>query len=119
MSLTVGEVGKTFRVAAGFDMSSFTELTLTFTKPDLTTSVKTQTGGEVTLGAGVTDPDLGVLAANTYVEYEIETGFLDQSGDATDDNPWKVYLTYTNTTPTPDDVFIGTCTAFTVLAVCP
>lgn len=119
MSLTVGEVGKIIRVAAGFDMSSFTELTLTFTKPDLTTSVKTQTGGEVTLGAGVTDPDLGVLAANEYVEYEAEALFLDQAGDKTDTDPWKVYLTYTNTTPDPDDIFIGTCNPFTVAAVCP
>ena len=119
MSLVVGETGKVIRVAAGFDMSSFTELTLTFTKPDLTTSIKTQTGGEVTLGAGVTDPDLGVLAANEYVEYEVEAGFLDQDGLKTDDNPWKVYLTYTNTTPTPDDIFIGTCNPFTVAAICP
>ncbi len=119
MSLTVGEVGKVIRVAAGFDMSSNTELTLTFTKPDLTTSVKTKTGGEVTLGAGVTDPDLGVLAANEYVEYQTEVGFLDQSGDKTDAAPWNVYLTYTNTTPTPDDIFIGTCNPFTVAAVCP
>ena len=119
MSLTVGETGKTIRVAAGFDMSSNTELTLTFTKPDLTTSVKTKTGGEVTLGAGVTDDDLGVLAANEYVEYEVEVGFLDQPGDKTDDDPWKVYLTYTNTASTPDDIFIGTCNPFTVAAICP
>jgi len=119
MSLIVGEVGKPIRVAAGFDMSSNTEITATFTKPDLTTSIKTLTAGELTLGTGVTDPDLGVLAANEYVEYEVEVGFLNQAGDKTDDNPWKVYLTYTNTVPTPDDIFIGTCNPFTVAAVCP
>jgi len=113
MTLKVGETGKTFRVAAGFDMSSNTELTLTFTLPDTTTVSKTKTGGEVTIGAGVTDPDLGVLAANEYVEYEVESGFLSQAGT------WKVYLTYTNTTPTPDDVYIGECASFTVSAVCP
>lgn len=109
MSLKVGEVGKIFRVAAGFNMASFTELTLTFTLPDDTTVTKTQTGGEVTLGTIiVTDPDLGSLSANEYVEYDIEAGFLSQAGT------WKVSLTYTNATPTPDDIFIGECATFTV-----
>jgi len=112
MALTIGEVGKTIRVAAGFDMSSNTGLTLTFTLPDGTTVSKTTADG-VALGAGVTDPDLGVLAANEYVEYEVESAFLNQSG------AWKVYLTYTNTTPTPDDIFIGTCNSFAVAAICP
>jgi hypothetical protein len=121
MSFKVGEAGKTLRVATGtvalangFDMSSYTELTLTFTLPDSTTATKTQTGGEVTLGAGaVTDADLGDLAANEYVEYDVEPSFLSQAGT------WKVYLTYTNTTPAPDDIFIGDCVTFTVSAICP
>lgn len=113
MSIKVGESGKTFRVGAGFDMSSNTELTLTFTKPDTTTATKTKTGGQVTLGTSpVTDADLGSLSANEYVEYEIEPNFFDTAGT------WKVYLTYTNTTPTPDDVYIGTCSSFTVSDPC-
>lgn len=112
MALKQGESGKTFRVAGSFDMSSNTELTLTFAKPDGTAATKTKTGGEVTLGTSpVTDPDLGSLSANQYVEYEIEAGFLDQSGS------WTVYLTYTNTTPNPDDVFIGDTATFSVEAV--
>lgn len=111
MSLKVGETGKILRVAAGFDMSSNTELTLTFTLPDDTTVTKTKTGGEVVLGtSNVTDPDLGDLLANEYVEYEVEVGFLSQAGT------WKVNLTYTNATPTPDDTYIGECATFTVSA---
>ena len=111
--MKVGETGITFRVGASYDMSSETELELTFTKPDATTVTKSQTGGEVTLGtSAVTDSDLGALSANEYVEYEIESGFLDTAGT------WKVYLTYTNTTPTPDDVFIGDCVEFEVTTVC-
>jgi len=107
MSLKISETGKTFRVAAGFDLSSNTELTLTFTLPDDTTVTKTKP--EVTLGtSNITDPDLGALLANEYVEYEIEVGFLSQSGE------WKVNLTYTNTSPTPDDNYIGECATFTV-----
>ena len=107
MSLKVGEVGKILRVASLFDMSSYTELTLNFTLPDGTTLAKTTADG-VTLGAGVTDDDLGVLAANMYVEYPAESGFLSQAGT------WSVSLTYTNTTPTPDDIYIGDCATFTV-----
>jgi len=107
MSLKLGEVGKVLRVAAGFDMSSNTELTLNFTLPDGTTTSKTTADG-VALGSGVTDPDLGVLAANEYVEYDIEAGFLSKAGS------WSVSLTYTNTTPTPDDIYIGDCATFTV-----
>lgn len=88
-------------------MSSYTELTLNFTKPDGTTISKVTADG-VTIGSGVTDPDLGVLAANEYVEYPIETSFLDQSGI------WAVSLTYTNTASTPDDIYIGACVQFTV-----
>jgi len=109
MSLKVGESGKPFRVAAGFDMSSNTELTITFYLPGGTTVVKTSADG-VALGAGVTDPDLGVLAANEYVEYKIEPTLLTESGT------WSATLTYTNTTPTPDDIYIGNCATFTVSA---
>lgn len=113
MSLKVGETGKIFRVAAGFDMSSYTELSIKFIKPDGTIVTKTQTGGEVTLGTiNVTDPDLGSLLAHEYVEYDIESGFLDQSGI------WTGCLTYTNTTPTPDDIYIGDSFTFTVGTTC-
>lgn len=112
MGFKVGESGKTLRVKAGYDMSSNTELTLTFTKPDATQVTKTKTGSQVSLGTiAVTDDDLGVLSANEYVEYEIETGFLDQVGT------WSVYLTFTDTAPDPDDVFIGDTATFAVSAI--
>ena len=111
MGLKLLESGKNLNVNAGFDMSSATELTLTFTKPDGTTASKTTADG-VVLGAGETDPDLGVLTANEYVTYPVEAGFLDQAGT------WSVDLTYTNTGATPDDVFIGDCATFTVGSRC-
>lgn len=114
----VGETGRLHRVNAGFDLPTRTELTLTYTKPDGSTVIKTETGGEVALGiVNVTDPDLGNLLANKYVEYEIEAGFLDQANTST--SSWKVYLTYINTAPTPDDIFIGDCSTFAVNEVCP
>lgn len=103
----IGETGVTIRVNGGFDMSSYTELTLVFIKPDNTTVTKTTADG-VTLGTGaVTDDDLGALSANEYVEYENEDIF-DTAGT------WRVYLKYTNTASTPDDNFIGNTTTFEV-----
>lgn len=113
MSLVEGEVGKIIRVAAGYDMSSNTELTLDFTLPNGTEVQKLSADG-VVLGAGVTDPDLGILAANEYVEYTTEVGFLGTAGAGIHSGTWEVVLTYTNTTPTPDQVYIGLCGEFTV-----
>ena len=110
MTLRVGETGKTFRANAGFDMSSNTNLTLTFTNPNGTVITKTKAASQVTLGtSSITDADLGALVANKYAEYEIEDGFLAVAGK------WSGYLTYTNTASTPDDVFIGATFRFTVL----
>jgi len=110
MTLYVGDANKTFRVNAGYDMSSYTELTLTFTKPDLTTVTKTTADG-IVLGAGVSDPDLGTLIANNYVEYPLEAAFLDQAGT------WNVTLLYTDTVTTPDSLFNSPCVSFTVTSV--
>lgn len=110
--LYVGDSGKTLRVNAGFDMSSYTELSLVFTKPDNTTVTKTTTDG-VTLGTTtITDDDLGSLTANQYVYYDFEVGVLDTAGR------WCVHLIYTNTGASPNDVFNGAPAHFTVKELC-
>ena len=110
MTLYVGDTNKTFRVNAGYDMSSNTELTLTFTKPDGTVVVKASADG-VVIGAGVTDADLGTILVNEYVEYPLESSFLDAAGE------WKVTLKYTNTATTPDSIYNSPCVPFTVVGV--
>lgn len=106
-NIKVGETGRTFRVNAEFDMSSYTELTIVFTKPDGTTVTKTTADG-VALGASqVTDDDLGLLTANKYITYDNEDIF-DTEGT------WKLYGKYTNTAESPDDVFIGDTVEFQV-----
>lgn len=106
--LYVGDTGKRIRVNADFDMSSNTELSLIFTKPDDTTVTKTTADG-VTLGTvAVTDDDLGSLNANEYVYYDIEASLIDTSG------LWKLYLKYENTSANPDDIFFGSTSKFTV-----
>lgn len=111
MTLRVGESGKTFRVATGFDMSANTDISITLTKPDGTSVMKTKSASEISLGTTpITDPDLGALAANTYINYPVETGVLTLAGT------WYVQLTYTYTGVTPNDTYISQKTAFTVLS---
>ncbi|RKZ81675.1 MAG: hypothetical protein DRQ39_11590 [Gammaproteobacteria bacterium] len=100
------ESGKVLRVNAGFSMINYTELTLTFTNPNATQTLKTTADG-VTLG-GV---DVDSLKAGEYVEYIIETGLLDAVGT------WSVTLTYTNDTTSPVESFIGDCASFSVGSV--
>ncbi len=113
MALRVGEVNKTIRVSSGgYDMSAYTELEIFFTQPDETQVIKSTADG-VIIGPGVTDPDIGVLLPNEYVEYPTEAGFLAEAGET-----WSAYLQYTNTTTTPPTIYIGDCVVFTVEPVC-
>ena len=108
MTIAVGEVGKLFRYATGFDMSSSTVLTLNFTKPDKTTS--TVTSPRVTAPAvPVTDPDLGGLNASEYMQFTLEATDFDQEGE------WTVCGIYEDATPKK---FIGLDAVFTVLDAC-
>ena len=104
--LKLSESGKVLRVNAGFDLSAFTELTLTFTNPNGVETLKLTVDG-VTLG-GV---DVDSLKTGEYVEYIIETGLLDAVGT------WSVTLTYTNDTTSPVESFIGDCASFSVGSV--
>lgn len=120
----VGESGKNFYASMGIDMSTNTELSIVFIKPDGTTVTKTQTASEVALGASglsFDDPDGSPITvlANQYLVYNIETGFLDQAGNRTDDTAWKAYGIYTNTGTTPTTNIIGLCVEFDVSEICP
>lgn len=119
MSFTQNEYGATkiLRVAGLFDMSSYTELTLVLYLPSdysvgASATITKTTADGVTIGAGVTDPTLGVLAANEYVDYAIEQGVL------TDAGTWKAVLIYDNSATSPPDHLIGGCAEFTVTATC-
>ena len=95
-------------------MSSYTELSLIFCKPDGTSVTKTTADGVAIGAVAVTDDDLGALTANEYVTYDIESGLI-TSADA---GQWAVQVLYTNTTPTPDDNLYGTIAYFEVLERC-
>ena len=106
VNLKVGEKGRIFRYAVGFDMSSETEITLKFVKPD-DTSISKVTADGIVLGGAITDPTLGSLLANEYADYTIETGVIDQAG------AWAAQLTYTDTSR----ILIADSVTFTVDAV--
>lgn len=109
MGIKALEVGKIFRYATGFDMSSSTALSLKFTHSDGTT-IFTATNPAVTAPASpVTDPDLGSLNASEYMQYTT-TGT-----DFTKAGSWTVCGTYTDGTP---KTFFGDGAVFTVVAAC-
>ena len=107
MTLRVGEIGKTLRVDCNFDLSSYSELTLIFTKPDGTTTItKTTADGISAPGVEVTDPDGNVFSASEYMEYDFESGVLDTDGI------WTVRPKYNDVTP---KTFFGEPKTFSVL----
>jgi len=91
MTLFVGTYGIQFQFGVGFDMSAFTALELTLTKPDDSTIVVTNP--EVALGATDVETTVGLFLANEYVTYTFTIGQLDQAGS------WHVRLKYTDATP--------------------
>ena len=82
--MKVGEYGIGFRFGVGFDLSTATALTLTFTKPDETTLVVTNPTVEV--GSVDASTDLGTFSANEYVRYTFAQGDVDQAGE------WRAVL---------------------------
>lgn len=108
--IRVSESGKIFRYATGYDMSSFTGLSLKFTSPSGT--VTTKTNPDVVLAGNVTDPYLGALTANTYMQLTFDATLFTVAGT------WTVCGTYTNSGTSPSTVYEGAPATFSVLAAC-
>lgn len=98
--MNVGDFGGTLVFGTGFGgagltMTSYTELTLEFTRPDGTTlNVKTADG--VALGSmDYTLPSGQVFSTHQYVTYSFLTGQVTVAGT------WKVRLLYDQSTAVP------------------
>ena len=113
MTIKIAEGNKAFRYATGYDMSSSTGLQLKLTSPTgvITTLTNLTTPAVTAPASTITDPDLGSLAASTYMEFNTLITTFTESGT------WKVCGTYTNTTTTPDSVFIGSTVSFSIEAI--
>lgn len=98
--MNVNEYGVVLQFGVSFNMAQETSLSLTFTKPDLTTLTVAASLGNTPI---VTP--LGTFAANTYVTYTFLQGQVDQAGS------WSVRLTYKDATPAQ---LISTVGRFTV-----
>lgn len=84
--MNVGEWGIAALFSTGYDMSGFTALSLTFTKPDGTTLVVTNP--DVTVPGTDIETTAGLFVANEYVRYVFVDGDVDQTGD------WTARVTY-------------------------
>ncbi len=107
-NMRVGESGKRLRFATSFNMSSNTALAFAFIKGNGDTASVT-----ATLETGAITMDLdGVstaISANESCYFDMTTTELSSGSDG----EWTVDLTYTDTAPTPDDIFFAK-TIFTV-----
>lgn len=109
MSIDINASGTVFRVDTGFDLSANTALDLIFTKPDGTTQVIISNPRVTAPAVEVSDPDLGTLNANEYMEFLTEVTDFDVIG------VWTVCSKFTNTTPNPDKIHYGKPSNFKVV----
>ncbi len=84
--MNVNEYGIEFVFGTGYDMSAYTDLTLTFIKPDLTELVVTNP--DVSISSSPLSTTLGTFAGDTYALYTFVEGDIDQAGT------YHVRLTY-------------------------
>ena len=85
--MNVNEYGIIFVLGVSYDLSSMTNLSITFNKPDGTTL--TVATPDVTISATPIDTTKGTFAANTYALYTFAVGDVDPAGD------WTARLTAT------------------------
>lgn len=111
--MNVGDFGNAFIFGtgtngAGFDMTAYTKLTLTFTGPDKSTTFAV-TSPDVVLGlVDYTLPSGLIFAANQYVMYPFQEGQITLAG------MWSCRLTYDETTHLPSLQLVSAIGPFVV-----
>jgi len=101
MSVREGDSGKELVIAASFDMSASTDLTMHFKGPNGESF--TRSTPDVTAPAVPLITEIGTLEASTYFQYTcIATDFPDGT-----EGDWTMCGVYTDDTLTPDDIFSG------------
>lgn len=76
--MNVGEYGIVYNLNVNFDISGFTSLSLTFTKPDLTTF--TVTNPLVSVGTVSIFTSQGIFSPNQYATYKFALGDISLPG---------------------------------------
>lgn len=118
MSFRVGESGKPFFYGTGIDISNNTSLDITMEKPDGTTVDIDSSRITAPAIDSESIEGVGILPANTYMEFTILTTDFDQSGTIAGKDPWLACGVYHDTVPTIEDVWKGSQVAFDVLEDC-
>jgi hypothetical protein len=103
--LNVNEWGVAFVFSTGFNMASFTSISITFTKPDQSTL--TVANPAVTVPNFDLPTTDGTFPANEYAKYIFVLGDVDQAGD------WSARVTYNDATPQHLISDVGTFTIST------
>lgn len=111
MSIAVGESGKRVILATGVNLSSATSMTIKIVPPS-GSNVVIATGRITAPSSIFTDPVLGSLAADTYMQFDnLPADFLVSGAHV-------MCGTYTNTATDPDDIFITLSATITILEPC-
>ena len=114
MTIRATEVGKDFRYSTGLDLSSFTGLTLNFTKPNGTDTLQKTNASVNPVSAPaialVNDPDLGNVPASTYMQFTSIATDFDPAGE------WTVCGIYADSVAV--QIFHGADATFTVEDSC-
>lgn len=111
MTIRIGEVGKEIFVGTDFDLSANTEIAINFSFANANISFQRDSSDGVTAPA-VPSPDLpnvGILAANTYLLY------VTKAADFTAPGIWCLSSQYEDATPV---LFIGDSADLTVSDIC-
>ncbi len=111
--MNVGNYGNTIYFGtgfngAGFDMAAYTDLTLTFTGPDKSTTFAVSVADGVTLGSTDQAVRGGTFDARQYVIYAFLAGQITLAGR------WTVRLTYAQDTASPPISFTSDIGSFVV-----
>lgn len=89
--MNVNEYGVSFLFSTGYDMSNFSAITISFTKPD-GTEFQVFNPDVTVPNTPITTVD-GTFAANEYAKYVFQLGDVDQVGE------WSARVTYDDPTP--------------------
>ena len=95
MTVTATEVGRTIRIGTRYDLSSFSDLELMITAPDLSSeTLKNSVATRVTApSVQVSDATVGTLPADTYMEMVTDATDFTQTGD------YSITPVYVDATP--------------------
>lgn len=91
--MNVGEYGIQFNLNVSYNISAFTGLIITFTRPSGSTF--TRTGANVTAPAVPLVTDIGTFAASQYAQTYFQLGDISEAGT------YRARLTYDNSGLTP------------------